>query len=820
MSTPRRVRPACALCLAILSSVPFAACRNQAMQSEQSQPIRLVDHFKSDAILGRAKELTTRLEPCIWRFDGNSPSQPAGGQAETRGWRAGHQVEEFRITDGRLVGVSSGEYPLIGVERTAQPDDHDLLHSVEIRMLASAGRNCTVAFRDDESDELDFKKVAEEMQAFPSRPMSSPLMPGKDMHTYTISIPFPVKASALKQFILRPTDAAGTTFEIESLRLIFRREHLAAIPSGIGWHGLDGIFRESIASRPSEVVQFQMTLSSRPWLDMAVGTIDPQPATFTVEVVAETGAAKQPEIRIERTVTRPHVWQRVPVELSALAGKSVTVKLSLSADRPDVLGFWGSPVIRQRIADPNQPPPVGSPPQGIILIWADTLRMDHLDVYGYERPTAPVLKRMAAEGAIFNDCLSQATWTKVSTPSLFTGLYPSSHTVQEFSDRLPAAATTLAEAFRQAGSATLSLSSILFTGKFTNLHQGFEEVHESDSLPKELDSKTARECVDRLLPWLEAHRDVPFFVFLHVSDPHDPFQPLSPYDALWADPAHRQEHRDHAEKVKEFIADPLMKRFGMPNRAELAAAGIDPDEYVRREIADYDGSIRGMDAEIGRLLERLAELKLDRRTIIAFASDHGEEFLEHGRMFHGQTVYGELNRVPLILWGPGRIPAGRIIDQTVEIVDVMPTLLEMCGLPSPPEVQGASLMALLDDPSATADLPSRPAFTEKAATAGDMPGPPPHNTESLSIVVDGWKLIRNSGDTEGLPEFELYNHQDDPLNRHDVATSHPDIVRQLAERLEAWRKATLENRLPSDDEATADLEAEELERLRSLGYVN
>ena len=106
----------------------------------------------------------------------------------------------------------------------------------------------------------------------------------------------------------------------------------------------------------------------------------------------------------------------------------------------------------------------------------------------------------------------------------------------DFNDRLPAAATTLAEVYRAAGYATLGFASNLFTGQFTNLHQGFEEQHEDGSLPNQGSSKTAREYVDRLASWLEAHRDVPFFAFLHLYDPHDPFEPGRPYDTMWADP--------------------------------------------------------------------------------------------------------------------------------------------------------------------------------------------------------------------------------------------------------------------------------------------
>src|SRR5262249_28275921 len=148
--------------------------------------------------------------------------------------------------------------------------------------------------------------------------------------------------------------------------------------------------------------------------------------------------------------------------------------------------------------------------------------------------TSPFIDRLAREGTLFRDAVSQASWTKVSTPSLLTSLYPTTHGVTEFSGRLPASAHTLAEVYREAGYATACFSSVIFIGKFTNLHQGFEELHEGASLPDEESSKTAREYVDRLNPWLKAHRDAPFFVLLHVTDPHDGYKPYAPYDTLFA----------------------------------------------------------------------------------------------------------------------------------------------------------------------------------------------------------------------------------------------------------------------------------------------
>src|SRR5262249_11031587 len=159
----------------------------------------------------------------------------------------------------------------------------------------------------------------------------------------------------------------------------------------------------------------------------------------------------------------------------------------------------------------------------------------------------------------------------------------------------------------------------------------------------------------------------------------------------------------------------------------------DPGAFLRYSEDWYDGSIRGMDDEIRRLVERLEEKGLAERTVIAFFADHGEEFHDHGRMFHGQSVYGEIVDVPLIFLGPGHVPAGRSVEEPVELIDVMPTVLEMSGLRVPAEAQGLSLRPLLapGQPGvARAGWGGRPAIAEKHPTGAGHP----EADESYAIV--------------------------------------------------------------------------------------
>ena len=803
-------------------SITAAALAFTVACGSTSEPVavRLVDLFQPDMVAGSpVVDPPRRTE---WRFDGALPDEV--DFADTGGVEAGPGVSGLDIRDGRLVGQTTSDFPLLRVERVGEIDPDDQVHAIEVRMRASDGANLQVAF--SASETVEFPALQGAMAGSPFA-IRTPIVAGDELQTYTLTPVQTVAASTVRHLVVRPTDVEGAEFEIESLRVVFRKEHLANIPSGVGWHGLGEVYLESLVSRAPETLSFDVTMGARPWLDLTLGTIDSLPVTF--QVVASRSDGDAATQLLAQTLTTAGRWERRRLDLAAFAGETMRISLSLVADTDGAIGLWGSPVVRNGGAEPaavaqgasaSSAGSLGVRPRGVILIQVDTLRRDHLDVYGYERETAPVLSRLAAQGATFRRTTAQATWTKVSTPSTMTSLYPLSHGVRDFADRLPASAETLAEQYRAAGYATLAYSSVPFTGQFSNMHQGFEELHESSSVDSSDTSKTAREYVDRLSEWLGRHRDVPFFVFLHVFDPHDPFEPREPYATMWADPAHKAEHEEQLEAVREHIENPVLRQFGMPDRRALEAAEIDPEAYVSYDQDWYDGSIRGMDVELGRLVERLRSLGLDEDTVIVFMSDHGEEFLEHGGMFHGHTVYNELTQVPLVMRWPGVIPSGVVVDENVELIDIMPTLLDLSGLPHPEGLQGRSLLPFVApaDTGTVASWMTRPAFSEKALTTDDPPLPLA-DTESYAVIDEDWLLIHNRVRDGDTPEFELYDVATDPLNQTNVADAQTEVVERLAREVDRWHRIAEQARLPDDAAATAGLSQEQLERLRSLGYI-
>ena len=824
-----------------------AACAGEP----ETVSIRLVDDFESGMVQG--SPMVAEPERTEWRFDGEGtlPALEEAEEAEeetipcrtrtcaiarreaedgeevdegeaTFGWTAINDIEGLEVRDGMLVGTTGALPILLGVRR-GELDESDVLYAVEIRMRVSEGTEVGIQFngvreRDDDWVESRIEQLTDQ----PRRQFRAELTPGDDFVTYTLrEAGATIRISAARNILLVPSDVEGAEFEIESVRIIPLKEHLATVPSGPGWHGLSEVYRETIVSRTPERIVIDLDLPARPWLDLAYGTIEDGPVTFTVTV---TAAGTETSV-LKRTVTTPDRWSTSRLELSEYAGQSVTLTLGLDADEPGMLGYWGAPVVRNSGAMPDNNDMTedrtalldgGSKrPRAIILWIIDTMRRDHLESYGYERNTSPTLTKLADEGVRFADNISQASWTKVSVPSILTSLYPSTHGIVDMPDRLPSSVTTIAEAFREAGYATWQTSSVPFSGKLSNLHQGVDVLHERPSIG-DLDhsaSKTARTYVDRFLEWAGDHGDVPFFAFIHAFDPHSPFEPYAPYDALWGTSEGAAEHERGNGLWEGRMND-------LPTKVQMDSTDVDQELYLQHEKDWYDGSIRAADVEVARLMEGLEQLGIADETLFVLISDHGEEFLEHGYHFHGNNVYGEMMNVPLIMHWPGVLPAGTVVEQTTESVDMMPTLLELAGITPPEAVQGQSLLPLIVDPDGVSDFGAirRAAFSERVVAPAISFMGLPH--DSYSIVLDGWKLIQNENQAEDWPEFELYDHVKDPINLDDVAEDHPDIVANLATELSTWREYAVSLRPPPDTEAIESLSAEEIARLRSLGYIN
>jgi arylsulfatase A-like enzyme len=465
----------------------------------------------------------------------------------------------------------------------------------------------------------------------------------------------------------------------------------------------------------------------------------------------------------------------------------------------------------------------GAPGPNVVFILVDTLRADALGCYGYGRPTSPHIDRLAAQGVRFENVIASSSWTIPTVASLFTGVYPGVHHVTNYESVLSNEFITLAEAFKAAGYYTSARISNIFVNEAHGYLQGFDDAHIVQNLFKQLffsellaqahvtrhyDFAPGDELSDSAVRWFRLNRSRPFFLYLHYYDPHFPYDPPEPYAMRWVDPAMARRYPYHS-----FVGPSLWNivseyKLGLRRKPEEIA-------YNR---AVYDGEIRYVDDQIGRVLSLLEATGLDRNTILVFTADHGEQFFEHGERLHSKSLYNEEIHVPLIIRAPGYPP--RVVKRRVRALDLYPTLLEMADLPRRwkemdeagrinSQVMGLSVVSLMRG----GDLPA--AFQDEAFSSLDI-----DNVKKEAFFEGPWKLIENisRGDSLPRPPRELYRIQDDPRERHDLTSSEAPVLDQLVRRHAAESRA-MALRAPGPAQRKG-LSPDEIRKLKALGYLN
>lgn len=428
-----------------------------------------------------------------------------------------------------------------------------------------------------------------------------------------------------------------------------------------------------------------------------------------------------------------------------------------------------------------------APRPNVLLITLDTTRADHLSCYGYALPTSPSLDALAADGALFRECMATAGLTPVSHASILTGLNPYEHGLRvlhaESGYRLPDDVPTLATVLAGAGYATGAFLSAFPVSERFGFARGFEvyddgvqaesrgEREGGVPMRDRREGRTQRRSdatVDAALEWIEGARE-PWFAWIHLWDPHDPA--LVP----------------PREAVEDFV------------EGCRAASGAALDLY--------DVEIRFMDAQIGRLLVRMKERGTYERTLITVTADHGQGQGEHGWPSH-RIVYDEQLHVPLIVKAPGE-KAGAVVGELVRGIDVYPTVLEALDLGAPREYEGRSLLPLMrgerDEPRlAYADAINK--WDAQADILEKRPG-----DDLLHCLMDErWKLIYRPLRPD---ESELYDLRMDRDESRNLYLERADRARPLLEGLEArdpWVLAPL---------GAGAAHGEAADALRELGYL-
>jgi len=485
-------------------------------------------------------------------------------------------------------------------------------------------------------------------------------------------------------------------------------------------------------------------------------------------------------------------WREARVPLDRHAGRTLTLRLEVEAvgesGGEDCLAVLANPLVL----------PAGEPEStSVLLILVDALRADHLGCYGHPGRLTPHIDRLRRQGLLFSDALSSSSWTAPAVASLFTSLHPYRHGVRYVDTlELDSRFETLAERFLAAGRFTGAVSDNLLITPENGFQQGFRTFV---SKPSTAHSRKAREVTDLALEWLGHHGDRPFFLYLHYMDPHANYQPREPFHPGPAPPG---------AAIRPFVE--RGEAGGVVNRRRDKGFALSRAEK-RRLLQLYEGEIAATDFELGRLLASLARSGQAGRTLVVFVADHGEEFLDHGKYTHANSLFDELVRVPLLLRRPGADP-GQGSSAVVRIADLGPTLLELSGADGMAGADGHSFADLLAGAPTAAD--GREAYFEL-------------NPYSRNPLAPGWieaarglrlgrhKLIHELR----TGRYRLYDLAADPGEHRSIYDEQDpraaELVRRLAVHLEG--AAALE---PGEADEAPLLEDRQLQQLDALGYLD
>jgi arylsulfatase A-like enzyme len=469
-------------------------------------------------------------------------------------------------------------------------------------------------------------------------------------------------------------------------------------------------------------------------------------------------------------------WLTLEADLSRWAGREVTLEFHADlaglppANRHTNLVSWGPVQISaagRRSAAKDRP--------NVIFILVDTLRFDHLTPYGYRRQTSPNIARLlAGQGAVVEEAYSQASWTLPSVASFMTSRYPGEILGGDPKGYgIPAGVESLPEVLRRLGYETggFFANGVLHTGNGAD--RGFGTFYSPPPDPAVRGGHAGNAQVDaaaltaRVLPWLAAHRDAPFFLYVHYADPHDPY-----------------ENPETAGNRSPFEPPYLGTVTGRQVQGIYAGkiALVDPERDTAHLAALYDSEIHWVDRFIGRLIGSLPREMLA-NTLIVLTADHGEELGDHGGWKHGFTLYEEQIHVPLLARWDGRIAPRSRLGGTVRLLDLAPTLVRAAGGQPPSSWEGVDLLPAL---TGRAPLPRLAAFAQHMAT-GPLRAAAVLGRQKLIVFNPKTPFLPGNGleahlwtqDLARLQRVELYDLSRDPGEQSNLAAREPGMVGRL-----------------------------------------
>ena len=623
-------------------------------------------------------------------------------------------------------------------------------------------------------------------------------------------------------------DIPDTAIDILSVKIIPKEAAFASSLAGISIEARGGQSRRTLFMHAPGRLVYQVRIPQTGRFDIGLGAVR-RDALVTYRVTA-TPVGDDPELLFEETSAETEQWAQRQVDLSHLAGETVTLALEADADRAGTVALWAAPTLSgaRTTEVPN-----------IIFYVIDGGGADLMSLYGYNRRTTPHLERIAAEGAVFNAAYSNSTWTRPSTLSFLTSLQ---HSVlggfRNGRNTAPDEVLTLAQRLHRAGYQTAEFTSNPNAGSMSGLDRGNDWFREAGAT---LSSTSSVELHEDFWQWREAYPAEPYWVHFQTTDVHAPNRAVPPFAGLYVSP----------EQRATFIDDwlPRLEEAGgtFPYSNAFEETGINRQAYFDVARGLYDETMAHQDYQLSRFVARLKAAGDWENTLLIIAADHGHiagsQHFGVGLadplppMWEIAMASGYHTRVPLVVLWPARIRGGQRFDAPVSMLDILPTVLDLSGLPMPEVMQGQSLAPLLLGQEGWEPRPVILDEFEVDSETGGLRG-------TIEVIDGRWAAslfidprsgaslpLRGHHDgilekqavwnqrPQTVPRLLLYDLWHDPRAFYSVHPEHPDLVEHYAACLEAQFEAHEALAQQFTPGAESPLTPEQLRTLRSLGYI-
>ncbi len=552
-----------------------------------------------------------------------------------------------------------------------------------------------------------------------------------------------------------PSFSRKLLVEIDYIRFI-KKEALFSDSKGLTYWNVNDDIRPALYLRSGSKVKYSSQIPKNAILSFSTCALkEGQETIYTVDI--ESNGQEENVFYLNEKGAQ--VWKKHTILLKKWEGQEVKILFGIKDNGQEhQIGFYSNPFLLEKKQNGR-----------VIFVYViDALRPDHMSAYGYPLPTTPNIKRLAQSGILFKNAYCSYSKTRPSVSSLLTSLYPIEHGVKGLGDLLPNDAVSIADVLTNHNFFSALITSNSNAGPVTGLHRNFNicSIREED--------------IFKVIEDYKEEQDL--FIYFHTVEPHYPYGKYEFYRQMFN------------SEFKQSL-DHITTLDGIKNLSE-----DEKKEVVRL----YDSDVRSADDRLGLVVDKLKMGGLLSRTFLIISADHGETFYEHEDWGHGTQVYQESILVPLVLYCQNVLPEGLSIESPVQLIDIVPTIYDLLDIPKDAfPSRGQSLLEIVNYECGEGKIKHRDIFSMS-------------DNRRISIIDRNLKLITENFVIPREVKFELYDLENDPYEKENLALQKRDDVQRLIVKLKSWID---EYPLITSPKPRQRITTEDYERLKSLGYI-